>query len=276
MIELEAYQMILVFVGLFVVGVGIIALVARLTGIAANRVDHRKEFFKLVESAREAEILEKRPVSYDVSGIWKGEGDGYFGVGKNLEIQVTQNISELNGRIIDQFGYSQFRGFFVWPYLWFDFERHGTIFEFRGIIKEHPDGAAIAGKYRYFHDDAEWNVKRVGLPPPKPVQSAAPRAVPAPEVEQAAENVEEKPENTISLPEPQPEVIVTKQKIAKEDIPVLLEFPPIDERIKPVPRGDTDKSPYQRGKAGKCPDCNNDFEEILSFCIYCGTKKEDA
>jgi len=250
MFNLEIYEMILAFIGVFLVGIAILCVVAKSPSVSGKKIDHRKEFFRLVEAAREAEILEKKPVSYNVSGTWKGEGDGYFGIGRNLEIEINQDQSVLSGRIIDQFGYSVFRGFFVWPYLWFDFERHGTVFEFRGIIKELPDGAAINGRYRYFQEDADWSVKRLGAPKPLP-QVVAPKETPAIEVKEEA-----------------PAAVTTGDTTdAKEEA--------VTEEVQAVPTGDgADKSAYQRGKGGKCPDCGNDFEEILSFCIYCGKKKE--
>lgn len=381
MLQLEALEMIFLFTGFLVIGVGFLVAFARNSSIAGKKVDHRKEFFRLVEAAREAEILEKRPISYNVAGIWKGESDGYFGVGKNLEIQLVQNQSDLAGKVIDHFGYSEVRGFFVWPYIWFDFERHGTVFEFRGIIKETPDGSSIAGKYRYFMEDAEWHVKRIETFAPKtpapakpespkhtteeapdatPSQapSAAPNLVPqaaasernvvvsndgvsvsatevsgnmsvssvqpinaTPGVLKPAIAKTAPPKPAVQKPEvskqaaPQParqkpkpdsggwkQVDFTPEelklldarslppesegaenvmetgarRIAPEDFPVLPEFPPIDEdRIKPVPRGDTHNAPYVRGKSGKCPTCKSDLEEFISFCIYCGTKKEN-
>lgn len=307
MLQLEALEMILVFTGFLIIGIGFLVAYARNSSIAGKKTDHRKEFFRLVEAAREAEILEKRPIAYNIAGIWKGEGDGYFGVGKNLEIHLVQTQSNLAGRLIDQFGYSEVRGFFVWPYIWFDFERHGTVFEFRGIIKETSDGASIAGKYRYFMEDAEWHVKRIEVFEPAPQvvsQSLNPNKSESQPVSGKVDGAGEgktkqaiaksssdgwkdvgfSPEemkllDTASLPlEPLETEASTERgvkRIAPEDFPVLPEFPPIDEeRIKPVPRGDTQNAPYVRGKSGKCSECGNALEEFISFCIYCGAKKE--
>lgn len=296
MFGLEALEMIFIFLGLFIVGLGFLISVA---GIGKKRVDHRREFFRLVETARELEILEKKPVAYNVSGTWKGEGDGYFGVGTNLELQITQNQSELSGRIIDQFGYSEVRGFFVWPYLWFDFERHGTVFEFRGIIKESNEGAFIAGKYRYFQQDANWTVKRIGAPPPLPAPHAVPgENVASGEVQKssksqssetktasgsanAADGTSLNAEGTSSMGTESTQTASLKPEskpiiFDMDNLPsYMLEEPPVNIRKQvPTSDGTTHHAQYQRGAAGKCPNCDRDFEELLSFCMYCGEKKE--
>lgn len=303
MFGLEALEMIFIFLGLFIVGLGFLISVA---GIGKKRVDHRREFFRLVETARELEILEKKPVAYNVSGTWKGEGDGYFGVGTNLELQITQNQSELSGRIIDQFGYSEVRGFFVWPYLWFDFERHGTVFEFRGIIKESNEGAFIAGKYRYFQQDANWTVKRIGAPPPLPAPSAVPGesgesgrgSKPQSEETKTASgssNVTDgnslNAEGTSSRGTASRETASSETgssetaPLKPESKPIIfdmdnlpsymLEEPPVNIRKQvPTSDGTTHHAQYRHGAIGKCPNCDRDFEELLSFCMYCGEKKE--
>lgn len=260
MVKPEMMVMLIGFAGVLVAGVIILVIVARATGLAGKRIDHRKEFFRLVEAAREAEILEKKPVAYDVSGTWKGESDGYFGIGRFLEIDINQNQSDLTGRITDQFGFSEIRGFFVWPYLWFDLERHGTIFEFRGVIKESPDGATIAGRYRYFQDDADWTVTRPGGS-----KVHAPLAVSSDSSDPSKNTFSETPTGSrifAPVPPADPE--------AEDPVDPVDPFDPATLVPTEGPSGAT----AQRAKGGKCPDCGAALEEILSFCIYCGKKRD--
>ncbi len=128
---------------------------------AGKADDDRKRFFKSVEEAREAEMLEPKGVMYDLNGEWRGNGDGLFGIGRDIFLRIKLQGSEFTGEFEDQFGSSPLHGYFVWPYVWFDLERHGTVFEFRGSIEEKPDASTISGKYRYSSNDADWLVYRL-------------------------------------------------------------------------------------------------------------------
>lgn len=240
MVRIELVGIVLIFVGIFVVGIIFFIFVARASGIFGKKVDPRKDFFKEVEDAREAQNLEKNPISYDVTGTWKGEGDGYFGIGRDLVIDLNQEQSIINGRLTDQFGYSDFSGMYIWPYLWFEFDRHGTSFEFRGVIKEIPGGSTIKGKYRYFHEDANWSVtlmtsqKSVYIESP----SGKYRATTA-SISLMKEAVEQSNQQTPSM---------FSDELTESG------------RFKADPN--------------KCEDCGGEIEQIYSFCLYCGTKKE--
>lgn len=314
--RIDVFETIVAFLGVLLVGIAIFIVVAR-SSVSTKRDDRRREFFRLVEVAREAEILERKPISYNLAGKWKGEGDGYFGIGKFIEIEIEQNQSEISGRLIDQFGFSVIRGFFVWPYLWFDLERHGTVFEFRGVLEELPSSTAISGNYRYFQDDAAWSVKRItgtsSAPPAiatlkaQEKDAATAKAAAATKKELAEsrsqflkdiqmealakskadlvdtilpsdndlENSPANPfrkhteeQNTIAAAA-QAKIAALNQAIsgdrAKED----------SKEVKAVPTGAIDEHTRRPRKiSGRCPDCNAEIDELFSFCIYCGKKKE--
>lgn len=126
---------------------------------------------------------------------------------------------------------------------------------------------------------------RPAVPKPAAQKTVAPKPVKKPRVDDGGwKKVDFTPEELKLMdaknlrPEPDEETVMESgaRRFPPEDFPVLAEFPPIDDdRIKPVPRGDTQNAPYVRGKSGKCPQCKSDLEEFISFCIYCGTKKEN-
>ncbi len=242
MVKVELVGIVLIFVGIFVVGIMCFVFVARASGIFGKKVDPRRDFFKEVEAAREAQNLEKNPISYDVTGTWKGEGDGYFGIGRDLVIDLNQEQSVINGRLTDQFGYSEFSGMYIWPYLWFEFERHGTSFEFRGVIKETTGGSTISGKYRYFHEDANWSVTL------KTSQKA------------------------VYIESPSGRYRATTASISLNKA--------LEQSNRENPAMFSDESNesglFKKADPGpeRCPDCNGEIEQIYSFCLYCGTKKE--
>lgn len=316
--RIEVFETITAFLGIFLVGVAILLVIAR-RSFGGKRDDRRKEFFRLVEVAREAEILEKKPISYNLAGSWKGESDGYFGIGKFIEIEVEQNQSEISGKIIDQFGFSNIRGFFVWPYIWFDLERHGTIFEFRGNIAEAPDGTMISGNYRYYQDDANWSVKRMtgssSAPPAvstikaqqKDVATAAaaaatkkalvetrnqaveaaklgalakPKSDVADAILPSDNDLENSPANPFRKHTQEQNLIAAESdaKIAALGGKIASQndgSADSSKEAKAVPTGDIDeKTKRPRKVSGRCPDCNAEIDELFSFCIYCGKKKE--
>lgn len=312
--RIDVFETILACVGILLVGLAFFIVLARVTGISGRRDDKRKEFFRLVEIAREAEILEKKPISYNLVGSWKGEGDGYFGIARFIELELEQNQSEIHGRLIDHFGYSIIRGFFVWPYIWFDLERHGTIFEFRGVLEESPDGTTINGNYRYFQDDAIWSVKRItgSSSAPPAVATLKAQEKDAATAKAAAATKKELAESRTqaveaaklgALVKPKSDVVDsilpsdndlenspanpfrkhteeqnTIAAAADAKMAALSGAISADEKakdLKAVPTGDIDdRTKRPRKISGRCPDCNAEIDELFSFCIYCGKKKE--
>ncbi len=318
--RIDVFETILTFVGILLVGIAILLVIAKTSGVAGRRDDKRKEFFRLVEIAREAEILEKKPISYNLAGVWKGEGDGYFGIGRFLEIEIEQNQSEISGKLTDHFGFSLIHGFFVWPYLWFDLERHGTVFEFRGTIEESPGGTAITGNYRYFQDDASWGVNRISgsSMAPLAVSTIIAQQKDAATAEAAAATRRElvetrnqaiKAAKLSSLAGPKSDVVDqilpsdndlesspanpfrknteevnTIAEAADAKIEALnmaigsMKKEEAEEKakeIQAVPTGEIGNMTRKPRKiSGICPDCNAEIDELFSFCIYCGKKKE--
>lgn len=257
-----------IFIGLSVLGVILLFF-----GLFGSVLDFRKDesrdnriaFFRKVEEAREVELLEKKPVQYDVSGIWRGIGAAYFGIGRNIEFDLKQHYSEVKGTLSDNFGTANLQGYFVWPYIWFDVKRDVTVFEFRGEVKESKDGSSIEGFYRYLSSDALWTVHQIAK---YTAEEAAPEDVSDNEEKSDGDSsadtdgASETASDNLASAQPQRTAAVTAGTVVKD-------------RGSPTATEIDLGGPSRFGgtSPGKCADCGQELEEMLSFCIYCGRKK---
>ncbi len=257
-----------IFIGLSVLG--LLLLFFGFFGSVLNfRKDESKDdriaFFRKVEEAREVELLEKKPVQYDVSGIWRGIGAAYFGIGRNIEFDLKQHYSEVKGTLSDNFGTANLQGYFVWPYIWFDVKRDVTVFEFRGEVKESKDGSSIEGFYRYLSSDALWTVHQIAKYTAEEVASEEVsddgEKSDGEEQSDADGAAEASPDDQTST-EPQRTAAVVAGMVVKD-------------RGSPTATEIDLGGPSRFGgtNPGKCADCGQELEEMLSFCIYCGRKK---
>lgn len=249
-----------IFIGLSALGV--VLLFLGFSGSVLNfRKDESKDeriaFFRKVEEAREQELLEKKPVQYDVSGIWRGIGASYFGIGRNIEFDLRQHHSEVTGTLSDNYGTCTLQGYFVWPYIWFDVKRDVTVFEFRGTVKESAEGSAIEGSYRYLSSDAPWTVSQIARYTDDGTKGES--------AEDASESSSDEPpsdaDGEASADTPKAAAVASSVKSKDRGTSTTSEI----ELGGPSRFGNVDP--------GKCLDCGQELEEMLSFCIYCGRKK---
>ncbi len=274
----------------FFIGLSILGVVLLGFGFVGSVLNFRKDeskdnriaFFRKVEEAREVELLEKKPVQYDVSGIWRGIGASYFGIGRNLEFDLKQHYSEVKGTLSDNFGTANLQGYFVWPYIWFDVKRDVTVFEFRGEVKESAEGSSIEGFYRYLSSDAPWTVQQIAKYTDQEVPDDATGSEKSGKKDVAVDTdgSEAVANDGSDGTEPSElEAIVSKLDEASSPSEpsrtVATAGKIVQDRGSPITTEIDLGGPSRFGGAnpGKCADCGQELEEMLSFCIYCGRKK---
>lgn len=268
-------------VTVFFIGLSVLGLLLLGFGFVGSVLNYRKDdgkdnriaFFRKVEEAREVELLEKKPVQYDVSGIWRGIGASYFGIGRNLEFDLKQHYSEVKGTLSDNFGTANLQGYFVWPYIWFDVKRDVTVFEFRGEVKESAEGSSIEGFYRYLSSDAPWTVQQIAKYTDQDAESEG-EQVDAQGCEVAPGSSEvgsEQSKSEASTAAADEQSVAEPSKAATMASAGKI----VKDRGSPVTTEIDLGGPSRFGAAnpGKCVDCGQELEEMLSFCIYCGRKK---
>lgn len=199
----------------------------------------RQKFFKAVEEARQKQI-DGATQDASISGVWKGEGTGFFGVSRRIELRFNHSGSSLAGQLKDDYGEAMLQGYFVSPFVMFDVRRDDTSFEFRGTISEVSGTRVIEGKYRYSTTDTDWSVKEVTAVCNQTPLSAA----------------------VVAQKSPAP---VQEQKQEKEPEAALAEEP---DAVAGVPAS---VRPLSESRfSGECPKCHNAKDVNFEFCLYCG------
>lgn len=198
----------------------------------------RQRFFKAVEEARQRQI-EGATQDRSISGVWKGEGTGFFGVSKRIEFRFNHSGSSISGQLKDDYGEAMLHGYFVAPFVMFDVRRDDTSFEFRGTMHEDSGNRVIEGKYRYSTTDADWSVKEV---------NAAGGQAPASQTSAVALAPKAPVEAQQSAPEASPDE--TPDMVAA----VAQSTPPSE----------------SRARGGECPKCQKPLDANFEFCLYCG------
>lgn len=197
----------------------------------------RQKFFKAVEEARQRQI-EGATQDRNISGVWKGEGTGFFGVGRRIELRFNHSGSSLAGQLKDDYGEAMLQGYFVAPFVMFDVRRDDTSFEFRGTIYEVSGTRVIEGKYRYSTTDTDWSVKEV---------SATGDQTPA-----SATVVGQKSPAPVQEQEKEPEAALIEEPDVVAAVPAS---------VRPL---------SESRSSGECPKCHNAKDVNFEFCLYCG------
>jgi|AGTN01.2.fsa_nt_gi hypothetical protein len=225
--------------------------------IASAKRDEREEaerqkFYKAVEEARQEQI-DGGTQDRNISGVWKGEGTGFFGVGRRIEFRFNHSGSSVSGQLKDDFGEAMLAGYFVCPYILFDVRRDDTSFEFRGTVLESGGTRSIQGKYRYSTTDADWLVKEVASG--QAVSADSRKSITS--VEPSQEPIEQKP---VEEPKQESRPPVAEQSRTAEELDVVPRDP-----------GKLD-SPGVKTGSNDCPECHKPLDANFEFCLYCGQR----
>lgn len=216
----------------------------------------RQKFYKAVEETRQKQI-EVATQDRTISGVWKGDGTGFFGVGRRLEFKFTHSGNSISGQMKDEYGEAMLAGYFVSPYIMFDVRRDETSFEFRGTVGETGGTRSIQGKYRYSTTDANWSVKEVGG------NQATAHAPSHSGIAKSGAVADQKP-------------VVEPNLAQQKSKPSVEEMAGVESGSEPdvVPNDLVDADPLPglqtETLSNECPKCHRPLDTNFEFCLYCG------
>lgn len=228
----------------------------------------RQKFYKAVEEARQKQI-EGAKLDLSISGVWKGEGTGFFGVGRRLEFRFNHSGSTVSGQLKDDYGEAMLSGYFVCPYIMFDVRRDDTSFEFRGTLEDLGGTRTIRGKYRYSTTDADWLVKEISGSPAVTADKSAGSAKSAIIAEQKPQAAAERKWQEAIEPELVDSSKQESKPKAEEKAKTAISTVPEPDMVPDDPSGDAALPDVQDG-SNECPTCRGPLDANFEFCLYCG------
>lgn len=259
------WEPIAIATGVVLIGLLIFSVISSARREQREEAD-RQKFFKAVEDARQKQI-EVANQDRSISGMWKGEGTGFFGVGRRLEFKFTHTGNSISGHLKDEYGEAVLAGYFVWPYIMFDVRRDDTSFEFRGTVGETGIARSIQGKYRYSTTDSNWSVKEV-----VGNQTTAAHAGSPGDISGTGGVGEQNPAVAEQTPAPRGQKPVAEPSIAEHKSVMAGAENAKEPDVVPNDLSDADPLPgLQTETVGnECLQCHRPLDANFEFCIYCG------